>query len=143
MAIDEINAAGGVEVDGKKYKIEYIVEDGASDWPTFEKSKKLIDQDQVPVVFGGWTSASRKAMLRLRVKERFPLLPIQYEGQSVPKTSSTPVPREPVRSSTKFMYEKSPAAGKPFFLVGSDRFPPHLQHHHQGTAQVPGWRSGR
>ena len=64
MAIDEINAAGGVEVDGKKYKIEYIVEDGASDWPTFaEKSKKLIDQDQVPVVFGGWTSASRKAML--------------------------------------------------------------------------------
>ena len=35
MAIDEINAAGGVEVDGKKYKIEYIVEDGASDWPTF------------------------------------------------------------------------------------------------------------
>ena len=40
MAIDEINAAGGVEVDGKKYKIEYIVEDGASDWPTFaEKSK--------------------------------------------------------------------------------------------------------
>ena len=31
MAIDEINAAGGVEVDGKSYKIEYIVEDGASD----------------------------------------------------------------------------------------------------------------
>ena len=64
MAIEEINAAGGVEVDGKKYKIDYIVEDGASDWPTFaEKSKKLIDQDSVPVVFGGWTSASRKAML--------------------------------------------------------------------------------
>ena len=41
MAIEEINAAGGVEVDGKKYKIDYIVEDGASDWPTFaEKSKK-------------------------------------------------------------------------------------------------------
>ena len=35
MAIDEINAAGGIEVDGKKYKIDYIVEDGASDWPTF------------------------------------------------------------------------------------------------------------
>ncbi|MFL0746603.1 MAG: transporter substrate-binding protein, partial [Prochlorococcus sp.] len=52
MAIDEINAAGGVEVDGKKYKIDSITEDGASDWPTFaEKSKKLIDQDGVPVVF--------------------------------------------------------------------------------------------
>ena len=42
MAIEEINAAGGVTVGGKSYKIEYIVEDGASDWPTFaEKSKKL------------------------------------------------------------------------------------------------------
>ena len=64
MAIDEINSAGGVEVGGKKYKIKYNVEDGASDWPTIaEKSKKLIDLDQVPVMFGGWTSASRKAML--------------------------------------------------------------------------------
>ena len=85
MAIDEINAAGGVEVDGKKYKIEYIVEDGASDWPTFaEKSKKLIDQDQVPVVFGGWTSASRKAMLPVyESKNAFLYYPIQYEGQEL------------------------------------------------------------
>ena len=39
-------------------------EDGASDWPTFaEKAEKLITQDKVAAVFGGWTSASRKAML--------------------------------------------------------------------------------
>ena len=64
MAIDEINKAGGVTIEGKKLKIVPIEEDGASDWPTFaEKSKKLIDQDKVAVVFGGWTSASRKAML--------------------------------------------------------------------------------
>ena len=57
MAIAEINAAGGVTVDGKSYKIEYIVEDGASDWPTFaEKSKKLIDQDGVPCLL--YTSPS-------------------------------------------------------------------------------------
>ena len=60
MAIDEINAAGGVEVDGKSYTIETIVEDGASTWPTFaEKSKKLIDQDKVPVVFGGTAPHNR------------------------------------------------------------------------------------
>ena len=54
MAIDEINKAGGVAVEGKKLKIVPIEEDGASDWPTFaEKAKKLIDQDQVAVVFGG------------------------------------------------------------------------------------------
>ena len=124
MAIDEINAAGGVEVDGKKYKIEYIVEDGASDWPTFaEKAKKLIDQDQVPVVFGGWTSASRKAMLPVyESKNAFLYYPIQYEGQECSNnifyTGATP--NQQSEPATKFMYEKSPAAGKPFFLVGSD-----------------------
>ena len=80
MAIEEINSAGGVEVGGKKYEIKYIVEDGASDWPTFaEKSKKLIDQDKVPVVFGGWTSASRKAMLPVyESKDAFLYYQIQF-----------------------------------------------------------------
>jgi hypothetical protein len=51
--------------------------------PTFaEKAKKLIDQDQVAVVFGGWTSASRKAMLPVfEAKDHFLFYPIQYEGQ--------------------------------------------------------------
>ena len=60
LAIKEINAAGGVL--GKQ--IEIVKEDGASDWDTFaEKAEKLIDQDQVSVVFGCWTSASRKKVL--------------------------------------------------------------------------------
>src|SRR6266478_5572931 len=78
MAIDEINASGGVL--GKK--IVVTVEDGASDWPTFnEKAKKLLEQDKVAVVFGCWTSASRKA-----VKDTFEsdngllFYPVQYEG---------------------------------------------------------------
>jgi urea transport system substrate-binding protein len=78
LAIEEINAAGGIL--GKM--IEPIVEDGASDWPTFaEKAKKLIEEDKVVVVFGCWTSASRKA-----VKPVFESLnsllfyPVQYEG---------------------------------------------------------------
>src|SRR5690606_1422286 len=60
LAIEQINAMGGVL--GRK--IEYIQEDGASDWPTFaEKSKKLLVNDKVAAVFGCWTSASRKAVL--------------------------------------------------------------------------------
>ncbi|MGE4372443.1 MAG: urea ABC transporter substrate-binding protein [Xanthobacter sp.] len=60
LAIDQINAAGGVL--GRK--IKYVQEDGASDWPTFaEKSKKLLVQDKCAAVFGCWTSASRKAVL--------------------------------------------------------------------------------
>lgn len=124
MAIEEINAAGGVEVGGKRYEIKYIVEDGASDWPTFaEKSKKLIDQDKVPVVFGGWTSASRKAMLPVyESKDAFLYYPIQYEAQECSNnifyTGATP--NQQSEPATEFMFKRSPAAGKPFFLVGSD-----------------------
>ncbi len=124
MAIEEINAAGGISVGGKNYEIQYIVEDGASDWPTFaEKSKKLIDQDKVPVVFGGWTSASRKAMLPVyESKDAFLYYPIQYEAQECSNnifyTGATP--NQQSEPATEFMFKRSPAAGKPFFLVGSD-----------------------
>jgi urea transport system substrate-binding protein len=78
LAIDEINAAGGVA--GKK--IVSVVEDGASEPATFaQKAQKLIQQDKVATVFGGWTSASRKAMLP--VFERLGNLlwyPVQFEG---------------------------------------------------------------
>lgn len=78
LAIKEINENGGVL--GKQ--LEPVIEDGASDWPTFaEKAKKLLQQDNVATIFGGWTSASRKAMLPV-VEENNGLLfyPVQYEG---------------------------------------------------------------
>jgi urea transport system substrate-binding protein len=78
MAIDEINAKGGV----LGQQIEPIVEDGASDWPTFaEKAEKLLTVDDVAAVFGGWTSASRKAMLPVFEGNNGLLFyPVQYEG---------------------------------------------------------------
>ena len=78
LAIEQINATGGVL--GKQ--IEPIEEDGASDWPTFaEKAQKLISVDNVAAVFGGWTSASRKAMLPVFEKNKALLwYPVQYEG---------------------------------------------------------------
>lgn len=78
LAVDQINAAGGVL--GKK--IEPVSEDGASDWPTFaEKAQKLISVDKVAAVFGGWTSASRKQMLPVFEKNKALLFyPVQYEG---------------------------------------------------------------
>jgi urea transport system substrate-binding protein len=78
MAIDEINAGEGVL--GKK--LEPVIEDGASDWPTFaDKAKKLIQSDKVAVVFGCWTSASRKAVLPVFESNKALLFyPVQYEG---------------------------------------------------------------
>lgn len=78
LAAEEINAAGGVL--GKTLQI--VEEDGASEPTVFaEKATKLISQDCVAAVFGGWTSASRKAMLPV-FEENNALLfyPVQYEG---------------------------------------------------------------
>ena len=79
MTIDEINANGGVL--GKQ--LEPIVVDPASDWPLFaEKARQLLTQDKVDVIFGGWTSVSRKSVLPV-VEELNGLMfyPVQYEGQ--------------------------------------------------------------
>lgn len=78
LAVEQINEDGGVL--GKQ--IEAISEDGASDWPTFaEKAEKLIQEDGVAAVFGGWTSASRKAMLPVfESNESLLFYPVQYEG---------------------------------------------------------------
>ena len=53
-----------------------------SDWPTFAtKAEKLLTQDKVATVFGGWTSASRKAMLPVFEKNKGLLFyPVQFEG---------------------------------------------------------------
>lgn len=117
LAIAEINNAGGVL--GKQ--IEAIVEDGASDWPTFaEKSKKLINQDQVVAVFGCWTSASRKAVLPVYEQENHLLwYPVQYEGQECSKNIfyTGAAPNQQIEPSVDWLLENK---GKEFFLVGSD-----------------------
>ena len=79
MLIDEQNKKGGVL--GKK--LEAVVVDPASNWPLFaEKARELISKDKVSVVFGCWTSVSRKSVLPV-FKELNSILfyPVQYEGE--------------------------------------------------------------
>jgi urea transport system substrate-binding protein len=78
LAIEEINADGGVL--GKE--LDPVTEDGASEPTVFaEKAAKLIRQDCVAAVFGGWTSASRKAMLPVfEAQDSLLFYPVQYEG---------------------------------------------------------------
>lgn len=79
MMIEEQNAKGGVL--GKQ--LEAVVVDPASDWPIFaEKTRELLAQEGVDVIFGCWTSVSRKAVLPV-VEELNGLLfyPVQYEGE--------------------------------------------------------------
>lgn len=117
LAIEEINAKGGVL--GKK--LVAVKEDGASDWPTFaEKAEKLIDQDQVAVVFGCWTSASRKAVLPVFEEKNHMLwYPVQYEGQECSKNIfyTGAAPNQQIEPAVDWLLENK---GKEFFLVGSD-----------------------
>ncbi|HVE97126.1 MAG TPA: urea ABC transporter substrate-binding protein [Pseudonocardiaceae bacterium] len=78
LGAEQINASGGVL--GKK--LEVVSEDGASEPTVFaEKASKLISSDCVAAVFGGWTSASRKAMLPVFEGANSLLFyPVQYEG---------------------------------------------------------------
>src|SRR5690242_12162956 len=79
MMVDEQNKKGGLL--GKK--LEAVVVDPASNWPLFaEKARELLQKDKVSVVFGCWTSVSRKSVLPV-VEELNGLLfyPVQYEGE--------------------------------------------------------------
>jgi len=76
MMIDEQNKKGGLL--GRK--LEAVVVDPASDWPLFaEKARQLLERDKVAVVFGCWTSVSRKSVLPVFEKNNGLLFyPVQY-----------------------------------------------------------------
>jgi urea transport system substrate-binding protein len=83
MMIDAQNKKGGLL--GKK--LEAVVVDPASDWPLFaEKAQQLLEKDKVSVVFGCWTSVSRKSVLPVFEKDNGLLFyPVQYEGEESSK----------------------------------------------------------
>jgi urea transport system substrate-binding protein len=83
MLIEDQNKKGGVL--GRK--LEAVVVDPASDWPLFaEKARQLLEKDKVSVVFGNWTSVSRKSVLPVFEKNNGLLFyPVQYEGEESSK----------------------------------------------------------
>ena len=118
LAIDQINAAGGVL--GRKIKV--IKEDGASDWPTFaEKAKKLLVNDKVAAVMGCWTSASRKAVLPVFEKENGLLYyPTFYEGleQSKNVIYTGQEATQQILAGLDWITKEKGA--KTFYFIGSD-----------------------
>ena len=118
LAIEQINAMGGVL--GRK--INFIQEDGASDWPTFaEKAKKLLVNDKVASVMGCWTSASRKAVLPVFEQYNgFLYYPTFYEGleQSPNVIYTGQEATQQIIAGLDWVSKTKNA--KTFFLLGSD-----------------------
>ena len=120
MTIDEINAKGGVL--GKK--LEPVVVDPASNWPLFaEKAKQLISQNKVAVMFGCWTSVSRKSVLPV-VEELNGLLfyPVQYEGEELSKNVfyTGAAPNQQAIPAVDYLASKEGGGAKRWVLLGTD-----------------------
>jgi len=120
MAIDEINAKGGVM--GKK--LEPVVVDPASNWPLFaERARQLLTQDKVAVVFGCWTSVSRKSVLPV-FEELNGLLfyPVQYEGEELSKNVfyTGAAPNQQAIPAVEYLMSKDGGSAKRFVLLGTD-----------------------
>lgn len=117
LAVDQINSSGGVL--GKKLTV--VSEDGASEPTIFaEKAGKLISSDCVAAVFGGWTSASRKAMLPVFEGANSLLFyPVQYEGlEASPNIFYTgATTNQQIIPGLDYLKQKGV---KSLFLVGSD-----------------------
>ncbi|KTC29789.1 branched-chain amino acid ABC transporter substrate-binding protein, partial [Pseudomonas sp. ABAC61] len=120
MTIDQINAKGGV--NGKQ--LEAVVVDPASNWPLFaEKGRQLLTQDKVAVVFGCWTSVSRKSVLPV-FEELNGLLfyPVQYEGEEMsPNVFYTgAAPNQQAIPAVEYLMSEDGGSAKRFFLLGTD-----------------------
>ncbi len=120
MAIDEINAKGGVL--GRK--LEPVVVDPASNWPLFaEKARQLLSKDKVAVTFGCWTSVSRKSVLPV-YKELNGLLfyPVQYEGEELERNVfyTGAAPNQQAIPAVEYLMSKDGGEAKRFVLLGTD-----------------------
>jgi urea transport system substrate-binding protein len=120
MAFEEINAQGGV----MGYKIEPVVVDPASNWPLFaEKARQLLTQEKVAVVFGCWTSVSRKSVLPV-FEELNGLLfyPVQYEGEEISRNVfyTGAAPNQQAIPAVEYLMSADGGGAKRWFLLGTD-----------------------
>src|SRR5690349_11615956 len=118
--IDEQNKKGGVL--GRK--LEPVVVDPASNWPLFaEKARELLTKDGVSVVFGCWTSVSRKSVLPV-FEELDGLLfyPVQYEGEeaSFNVFYTGAAPNQQAIPAVEYLMSEKGGGAKKFVLLGTD-----------------------
>jgi urea transport system substrate-binding protein len=120
MEIEQINKSGGIL--GRK--LEPVIVDPASNWPLFaEKARQLLTKDKVSVVFGCWTSVSRKSVLPV-FEELNGLLfyPVQYEGEEMSKNVfyTGAAPNQQAIPAVEYLLSKEGGGAKRFVLLGTD-----------------------
>ena len=118
--IDEQNKKGGLL--GKQ--LEAVVVDPASDWPLFaEKARELIEQHKVDVVFGNWTSVSRKSVLPVFEELNGMLFyPVQYEGEESSRNIfyTGAAPNQQAIPAVEYLMSEEGGSVKRWVLAGTD-----------------------
>lgn len=120
MLVEEQNKKGGLL--GKQ--LEAVVVDPASDWPLFaEKARELLEVHEVDVIFGNWTSVSRKSVLPV-VEELNGMLfyPVQYEGEESSKNVfyTGAAPNQQAIPAVDYLLSEEGGSVKRFVLAGTD-----------------------
>jgi urea transport system substrate-binding protein len=120
MMVDDINKKGGLL--GKK--VEAVVVDPASNWPLFaEKARELLEKDKVAVVFGCWTSVSRKSVLPVFEQDNGLLFyPVQYEGEESSNNVfyTGAAPNQQAIPAVEYLMSKDGGDAKRWVLEGTD-----------------------
>lgn len=118
LALEQINASGGLL--GRP--VRWVIADGASDWPTFaQQAQRLIRDEQVDVIVGCWTSASRKTVLPVvEAANHLLIYPMAYEGleQSPNVIYVGAAPNQQIIPAVQ--WASTTLSAKRFLLVGSD-----------------------
>ena len=120
MLVDDLNKKGGLL--GRP--VQAVVVDPASDWPLFaEKARELLAQQKVDVVFGNWTSVSRKSVLPV-FEELNGLLfyPVQYEGEESSRNVfyTGAAPNQQAIPAVEYLMGADGGSAKRFVLLGTD-----------------------
>ena len=120
MLVDDLNKKGGLL--GKK--VEAVVVDPASNWPLFaEKARELITAKKVDVVFGCWTSVSRKSVLPVFEELNSMLFyPVQYEGEESSRNVfyTGAAPNQQAIPAVEYLMSEDGGAAKRWVLPGTD-----------------------
>ena len=120
MLIEQQNNKGGLL--GKK--LEPVVVDPASNWPLFaEKARELIEKHEVSVIFGNWTSVSRKSVLPV-IEELNGLLfyPVQYEGEESSRNVfyTGAAPNQQAIPAVEYLMSEDGGGAERWVLLGTD-----------------------
>jgi urea transport system substrate-binding protein len=120
MLIEDQNAKGGLL--GKK--LEAVVVDPASNWPLFaEKARELLEKDKVAVVFGCWTSVSRKSVLPVFEELNGMLFyPVQYEGEESSRNVfyTGAAPNQQAVPAVEYLMSEDGGGAERWVLLGTD-----------------------